>query len=462
MKVELEKYSNKRICVAVSGGKDSMTLLHYLHANGAAHGITLCALNCDHGLRGEQSKADSAFVKSYCEKLGVPLVSYVRDGVNCADEASARIWRIKCYANAIRPQTLNSGIIWRGADCVATAHHMGDNAETVLFNLARGAGMDGATGISDTKLSLFSQNGEVLELIRPLICVTRAEIDEYIRENNIPYVTDSTNLTDDYTRNKLRHRVLPELESAIPEAQRAIFRFSRLAAKTENYFDALIERESIISGIYGGKLIKFTPEEAVFSRAVLKVFEYFQLKDYTSAQIDRLYSMQFGENGKRFEFLGLCAYKESGGLAICSARLLSYRDEGMPFELATAHFQTRAYMGELMIITSESEIEEELAEIENACELKILKFDFDRIPKNAVIRFKRDGDKFTKFGGGTKSLGDYFTDKKIPARLRGKIPLVAVGSEVLIVGGVEISDGVKLTQNTKNVYALACKNYIKI
>ena len=134
MKVELDKYRGKKICVAVSGGRDSMALLHYMRVNAEAFDITLCAVNCDHMLRGQASESDSRFVKDICEKWKIPLDFYKTDCAALAKkmgvgvEVCAREWRRECYFNAK---------IRHGADAVATAHHMNDNAETVLFNLAK-------------------------------------------------------------------------------------------------------------------------------------------------------------------------------------------------------------------------------------------------------------------------------------------------------------------------------------
>ena len=132
MNVNLKKYAGLKVCVAVSGGRDSMALLHYLSARAVQYNITLTALNCDHRIRGETSERDSAFVADYCENAGIPLSRYVADR-KFTDEGSARMWRLfECYLKEAE-----------NCDCIATAHHLGDNAETVLFNLARGTSLAG-------------------------------------------------------------------------------------------------------------------------------------------------------------------------------------------------------------------------------------------------------------------------------------------------------------------------------
>lgn len=470
MQLNLSKYKNLKICVAVSGGKDSMALLHYLNAHGKEYGITLSALNCDHKIRGEQSAADSAFVREYCQTNGIPLLFFEYNEGEMLNESRARLWRWTCYTAATSGNaTLPDGTPWQAADVVATAHHLNDNAETVLFNIARGSGIAGAAGISDdtkhvtlgVKLEGKNYNGSP-STIHPLISVSREEIDGYIRDNNIPYVTDETNLTDDYTRNKIRYNVLPELEKAVPGAAKSIYRFSRIAQETEDYFDNLIKKKHIISGIYGGQIIKNTKEKAVFERAALKVFYDLQLKDYTYEHIEKLYELQFAENGKKFEFLDLIAQKEEKGISVISKTVTEYKENGMPFSYVKGEEYGENYFGEFMFVGWEKDLKEDLRFLRTSINgfkkiknnYKVLKFDRDKIPDEAVIRFRRQGDTFTKFGGGTKKLGDYFTDIKLPQRLRDRVPLVCAGSDVLLIFGVEISDKIKVTDAT-NIIATA-------
>ena len=445
MKVNLQPYSNKKICVAVSGGKDSMALLHYFKMHGGGFGITLSALNCDHGIRGDASRRDSAFVEAYCGGNGIPLYKFKAEEGSLNGENSARIWRWNCY-NAVLSQGK--------ADLIATAHHLNDNAETVLFNLARGSALSGMTGITDLP---------VLGLIRPLISCSRGDIDGYIEDNGIPYVTDESNFTDDYTRNKIRHNVLPALEEAVSGAAESIYRFSRLAAEDEEYFERLVRRITLRRESYG-YIIKPCAERVVFRRAAHKIIaEGYQRKDYTCNHLNRLFDLQSAENGKKFEFLGLVAVKEKGGIAIADSNELGFESQGMPFWENLRGDQIMRYAGKIACADydgNEADAIEILSKYKMP--LKTLKFDMDKIPENAVIRFKRAGDKFTKFGGGTKSLSDYLTDKKVPQSIRSALPLVCDGNRVLIVGGVEICDAVKLSDGTERAGVFICCDPFKL
>lgn len=445
MNVDLSLYRDKKICVAVSGGKDSMALLHYIKAHGGDFNITLSAVNCDHSIRGAESERDSAFVREYCAANAVSLYFYKWNGERFRDEGDARLWRLCCYNNVITEGK---------ADLIATAHHMNDNAETVLFNLARGTGLGGMTGITDAS---------ALNLARPLIGCTRAEIDAYIDENDIPFVTDSTNLSDDYTRNKIRNSVLPSLEAAVPGAVKNIFRFSRLAAEDDEYLERMADGLISSRNPYGF-IIAPCVERVLFKRAAHKIVAAgYGKKDYTAEHFERLFALQSAENGKRFEFLGLTAVKEDGGIAICDDFTLRIEATGMPFKYNFDCDQELYYCKRLAAADREEYLGDILSCLgqELTDRVKVLKYDADKIPPSAVIRFKRTGDKFTKFGGGTKSLGDYLTDKKVPQSLRGLLPLVCDGNEVLIVGGVEISEKVKITDGTEIKGVFVCADPFK-
>lgn len=447
MKIELSKYCGMNICVAVSGGRDSMALLHYLLAHGKEYGISVSAVNFDHGMRGEASACDSAFVAAYCKERRVPLLFYKWEDESVQkSETSARNWRRERYIEAA--EYFNA--------VIATAHHLNDNAETVLFNLARGSGLSGLTGIGDTDLCV--RGDKTVKLIRPLICCSREDIEGYIAENGIPYVDDQTNFTDNYTRNKIRHNVLPELEKAVPNAARAIYRFSRIAAEDEEYFENLIKERKLVKHTSFGYEVAHCVEKPIFKRAVLQAINDCGLKDYTSEQLERLYDLQFCEKGKKFEFLGLTAYSEEGKIAICIDQTLDCSPNALPFyDYCSANQST--FCGQILQIVRAENFKDEPLGPEN---LKRLKFDLDKIPQTAVIRFMREGDKFKKFGGGTKNLGDYFTDKKIPVRIRKYIPVVANGNEILIVCGVEISEKIKVDEHTKAVAFCVAEDYVKL
>lgn len=229
-----------RVIAGLSGGADSVCLLRVLQLLENELGFTLEAVHVDHRLRGEESDRDRDFCDKLCHELGIPIkicrvnVSEYSEKNGLSTEEAARILRYKAFETAF------DGSIPRKT---ATAHNMGDNAETVLFNIARGTGMKGVGGIPYVRDNI----------IRPLLDVTRAEIEGFLTAEGLAYVTDSTNLTDNYSRNRIRHRVIPELESVNSGFVRNVSRLSQSAEEDEDYFD------SLLSGIDPCKLPRYHP-----------------------------------------------------------------------------------------------------------------------------------------------------------------------------------------------------------
>ena len=190
------KENEKHISVALSGGADSMALITALLKLKDELGITLSAVHINHMLRGEESDRDEAFVRAQCKKLGVDLIVYKIDVASIADknkislELAARNARYEVF------DTIQ-------CDALATAHNADDNFETFLFRMTRKTGLSGLCGIP-------VRRGKY---IRPLLYCSRTEVEDFCRENEVPYVTDSTNLSDDFTRNKLRHSVVPIMKT---------------------------------------------------------------------------------------------------------------------------------------------------------------------------------------------------------------------------------------------------------
>jgi tRNA(Ile)-lysidine synthetase-like protein len=254
--------------------------------------------------------------------------------------------------------------------------------------------------------------------------------------------------------------VLPALEEAVPNATKAIHRFSRLCMDDEDYLSR--EADKLISQRNGcGYLIAPTKERVLLKRAAVHLIaRCFGEKDYTAEQLEQLNNLQNAENGKRFEFLGLTAIKEPKGIALLKTEWLNTETEGMPFT-QFSEGKCNLYAAQPFVVTTEKSWKEDVEKANISSSYKILKIDLADIPSDAVVRFMQKGDTFCKFGGGTKKLGDYFTDCKIPLSLRGHIPLVAQGHNVLLVGGVEISENVKLNNKTqeKNIRFIICRDY---
>ena len=211
-----------RVLCAVSGGADSMCLLHWLKTQ---EDLKVFAAHFEHGLRGEESLRDAAFVTEACAAWGIPCA--VEHG-NVPAYARAKGLGIEEAARELRYEFLERTADSFGCDRIATAHNADDNAETVLLNLCRGSGAAGLTGIP-------VRRGRI---VRPLLPVTRQEIEAYLRENGIDHVEDSSNGSDAFSRNRLRHQVLPVLRELNPRFAQAVGRTAGLLREDEDYLSA--------------------------------------------------------------------------------------------------------------------------------------------------------------------------------------------------------------------------------
>lgn len=425
MRIDLTKTvsQNDVIAVATSGGADSMALLHYMHNAAKNSYFKVIALNVEHGIRGESSISDTEFVKNYCNKHGIDVLTYAVDSVKKAKEEklsleeAARALRYDCFYSALKDGKCNK---------IATAHHQSDNAESVLFNLFRGTGLKGVSGITEN----FDE-----KIIRPMLDVSKEKILSYVKENNIPFVTDQTNLSSEYSRNFIRLNVLPKIKEIFPEVEKSIARFSKIAKVEDDFMHG--EALKAVNFLDGVAEIALPLHQAILTRAVIIALKSLGVeKDWEKSHIDSVNALVNAQNGTKLNLKkNVVAIKEYDKIVLFN--------EQTNCDIELAFSVGKHFLNEKTIEIKPINIDTDLK--------KGFKADAAKIPNSAVIRFKRDGDKFTKFGGGTKSLGDYLTDIKIPKRIRDSIPLLAAGNEVLVIFGIAVSNKIKVDKTTKNI-----------
>lgn len=379
----------------------------------------------NHGIR-EEAAADCQFVADYCEKLGVECrVVQVDVPAYCAEhkvsvETGARILRYEVFDSL-------------DCDYVCLAHNADDNAETVLMHILRGSGAKGASGIRELNGKYF----------RPLLNLTREQIVGYATEHGVPYVTDSTNDDVKYTRNFVRHKVMPLLEELNPSAKQNVLRFASSIQADDVYLDGLadvstVQFEPNCAKIPAELLAKPLP---IAYRTLAKVFNRLGVfYDVEKTHYDAILRLLRNVGGKSVNLpFNLVATNDYGYVTIW--RNVENGEKCVErFEIPFAVGATETPLG--VVEVSETPVEGSL------------RFDVDKLPQNCVFRTRRQGDVFTKFGGGTKSLKKYLIDKKIPQRQRDDLLLLASGNEVLVIVGVEISDTVRIDDGATPFYIM--------
>lgn len=428
--MNLGDFIGKRICVAVSGGVDSTALLHYLKNRQKQDGFELFAVHCEHGIRGEESVADEKFVQTLCGEYNVPLFVFRE---NCLEKAAREKCSLETAARAFRYQSFERLIADNKTDFIATAHHVSDEAETVLFRLARGT-LSGASAMGE-------RNGYML---RPFLSWTKEKIMAYAKEYALSWREDYTNFQTDATRNKLRLNVFPFLEEAVPGARENLARFAKLLSEDDAYLyeeaQKLVSRETNT-----GYLVEFCEKKPLFSRACLIVMKTLGIdRDYTSLHIESVFALQKAARGSRLDLpKNVRAERTEKGVWL----YVFEEEEILPLAKETP-FNVSGFDG------GRYEVSVSFAPPKTGeSPWKVLRVDGEKIPKNAVFRFRKEGDWIDRFGGGKKSLKKFFNEKKTPVKEREFLPLIADkdSGEVYAVCGVEIADGVKITEDTRSV-----------
>ena len=401
----------KTYALAVSGGIDSMVMLHMFASLSPRPNFFVVTVN--HNLR-EQASADCKFVADYCKKFKVKCKTFNVDVPNyckamkVSEETGARLLRLG---------VLNS----LSVDYVCTAHNACDNAETVLMHIIRGSGANGSEGIR-------RESGKFL---RPILHMSRQDIENYAREHDVPHVYDATNSEVKYTRNFLRHKVIPLLAEINENAQSNITRFAENIAEDNAYLDSLADASDVKFFGRSAEIPSYLllQPKPIAYRVLRKVFAGLNiLQDLEKQHYDAIVNLADNFGGKKISLpFGMVAVNDYDKVTIVKDAAA----EEYCFEIPFAVGVTDTPVGKVVVDKQKT----------RGC----LQVDVGKIPDTAVFRTRKQGDVFTKFGGGgTKPLNKYLIDKKIPQRLRSKLLLIANGNEVLAVCGVEIADSVKV------------------
>lgn len=299
MNEQLERLlpEGSRVLCAVSGGADSVCLLSMLHEKRGELGISLFAAHYEHGIRGEESLRDMRFVAALCERLGVPCVT---ESGNVPLYAKEKGMSTEEAARELRYAFLEKAAENFGCDRIATAHNADDNAETVIFNLCRGSGTAGLRGIP-------AKRGKI---VRPLLSMTRAEIEAWLEERDIEWVNDSSNDSDDYSRNLIRHKVSPVLKKINPGYTAAISSLSAIAGEDEDFISGLAQ--AFIAENFDGESLSQAALKAQHRAVSSRVVRALCPKSLGREHVESVLSLLEGTELKYLSLPGIKVRREQG------------------------------------------------------------------------------------------------------------------------------------------------------
>ena len=416
---------NDKVLVGLSGGADSVALLSILKELG----YCCFAAHCHFALRGEESDRDRNFAKQISAKLGVPFIEVKFDTLKYAADKKISV---EMACRELRYEWFETQRTALGCRYLAVAHHRDDSVETVLINLIRGTGISGLTGIAPL-------NGTV---IRPILGLSREEVENYISQSNLNYVTDSTNKETIYVRNKIRNRILPLMKEINPSVYEAIEATSIHLSETELiYREALNKKiESIVEvrdEVAYIKIEKLTEQTAV--RTIL--YEILKPYGFITSQLNDIIASFNEESGKRFFSLTHRIIKDRNRLIVAPlGKEDNYLIHYPPNEMLRVEYMA---VEDLPPFTRDK-----------SCAY----FDAEKLPENLILRHWRMGDRFLPFGmKGTQKLSDYFTTHKFSLLQKEQIWLLVAGDEILWLVGERQSDKYRITPTTQRVVKFTIK-----
>lgn len=432
-------FGGRHIIAALSGGSDSMALVHFLNSIKDSLGFSLTAAHVNHGIRGDEAIRDEKFVVDYCNKNNIPvkvlrvsIPEIIKQTKESSEEAGRRV-RYEFF------RSIDENAL------IATAHNADDCIETFFLNLTRGTGLRGLTGIPPVRDNI----------IRPLIDCTKAEIIDYCNQNRIAYVTDSTNLTDDYNRNKIRNNIIPVLKEINPSFTDCFLRCtaslktdeSFLRSETQKYLDSCF----IPNGGYSIDAIMSAPEN-LRGRIVFSAVEQLCGTVPESKHINKI--MRFMQSGGSENI--------NGGKTVVSdgARLYlkesEKRTEYEPIVLNTlkksVHFADK-------VIDLSLENERKIKKINKSVFNYLI--DYDKIIYPITIRSKIDGDKFRPYGRKvTKSLKKLFCEYKYDFAQKNRAVIIADKNGIICADGLGFDERFAVTEKTERILKITIRREI--
>lgn len=443
-------YGKERVLIGLSGGPDSVCLLHVLHALKDNLRLDLHALYIDHGLRPEEVPLEIKFCENLCENLKVPFIT---KSIDVKSYAQSQGMNRQEAARALRYMVFEETAYKINAQRIALGHTADDQAETLLMRLFRGSGPTGLSAIPPIRGII----------IRPLIEIERAEIERFLEEEKIDFIVDSSNLRKDYLRNKIRSSLIPMLKEYNPAIIDTLSRTAAIFREENNYLDIIVMKTMmrLISRKTDARIEFFLSPVEVMDKVLLRrvlrkaIEESKGLRGISFTHIEDIIDLiKSGKAGDRIYIpRGIKAIKKYSTFVLTSEP---------PVKLSTYVFEVP---GEVFL--KEAEISIKAFIVEKNAEYKIDEpglwtaygsFDADRLTFPLTVRPRKTGDFFYPLGfGRRKKLQDFFVDEKIPRDERDRVPLMISGDDIVWIVGHRGDERFKVKEETKRVLKLEVK-----
>lgn len=440
---------NDNILVALSGGPDSICLLHVLHSLKEELSLTIGAAHINHMLRGVESTCDEDYVEKFCEKLSIPCyvaridIDYIAKKSGISHEMAGRDERYKFFESISNKHGYNK---------VAIAHNANDQAETVIMRMMRGTGLEGLCGIR-------AKRGE--KIIRPILSISREEIEEYCDEKKLEPRIDKTNLENIYSRNKVRLDILPYMkENFNSDIMQTLNRMASILQRDDEYINKQCNKyyeehcRMKSEGLFINKNI-FKLDDAIITRVIKKSLIDYSGK-YTNFEMKHIYDVidlaNRGTN-KRINLPNdIIAENIYGDIYLKHKNKKVENNEienneivVLKKELNNNTFIFKNYIVNIEVINNKNNIEFSNNDL-------IKYFDYDNIVEGIIIRTRKDGDKIRPLGmKGNKKLKDIFINNKVPKDDRDSVPITCFDNNIAWIVGHKVSEDYKITQKTNTI-----------
>lgn len=424
----------QKVIVAVSGGIDSIILLEFFLWLRSTKKIEFAVAHVNHQLRGKESDGDEKFVRRVCEKNKIPFYSERVATKKTAKETKRSIQETARDLRYAFFDTLKKSL---AADRIATAHNANDNAETMLMNLFRGSGIDGLSGIPVKRNTI----------VRPLLAVSRKEIVKIVRQRKLKFREDSSNLHDDYTRNYLRHKIIPKIEERInPSVIDAMLKTSEILERNIEFTDEVVKAST--ASLISGDEINIQQLNQLHPYIQQKIVHQLLVQKNIEPHFDAILSIVELKDAQKGTTIDID--KSFVAERINESILIRTRISAEPFEYQLKDEGTIA-VDNFTFTLKKSAIPDN--KIKNDSSIEYV--DASHIQFPITVRSWKNGDVFIPFGmKGKKKLSDFFGEKKFSSEQKMNVPIIESAKKIVWIAGERLDDRFKLTDETTEAYQL--------